>query len=72
MARSWGKGPSSGDGARDESAATASIDSLEYVDPLFGADKGSLTSRRQLLSHTSRLSEIRGGRWVVVSGYTAP
>lgn len=48
------------------------LESLQYADPLFGSDKGSFSPSRHLLTNTSRISELRAGRWVVVSGYTAP
>jgi branched-chain amino acid transport system substrate-binding protein len=48
------------------------LESLTYVDALFGADKGWFAPDRHLSSNTSRIAEIRGGRWVTVSGYVAP
>jgi len=48
------------------------LDSTTYKDPLFGADTSTFTPTRHLGTNKSRMSQIRNGRWVVISDYVEP
>ena len=48
------------------------LDSLTYKDPLFGADTATFTPTKHLASNKTRMSQIRNGRWVVISEYIEP
>jgi branched-chain amino acid transport system substrate-binding protein len=48
------------------------LDSTTYKDPLFGADTSTFTPTKHLGTNKSRMSQIRNGRWVVISEYVEP
>jgi branched-chain amino acid transport system substrate-binding protein len=48
------------------------MDSLTYNDPLFGGDTSTFTPTKHLGTNKSRMSQIRNGRWVVISNYIEP
>jgi len=48
------------------------LDSSTFAPDMFGSDTMSFTPTRHLGSNKSRLSQIKDGKWVVITGYVEP
>ena len=48
------------------------MDSTTFTDDLFGADKSTFTPTKHLGTNKARFSQIKDGRWVVISEYMEP
>lgn len=51
---------------------TAALESSTFTNDIFGFDTATFSPTKHLGSDSSRLSEIKGGKWVVISGYVKP
>jgi len=48
------------------------MDSMTFEPDMFGSPKSSYTATKRLGNDQSRLSQIKDGKWVVVSDYVTP
>jgi branched-chain amino acid transport system substrate-binding protein len=48
------------------------MDSMTFEPDMFGSPKSSYTATKRLGNDLSRLSQIKDGKWVVVSDYVTP
>jgi branched-chain amino acid transport system substrate-binding protein len=53
-------------------AFVKALDSLSYENPMFGGDRMSFTPTRHLGTNKARFSQIKDGRWVVISDFVEP